>query len=141
MQVAGLRQQAPPRPQRSQKRPQPPRRHVGPAPPAARGRTTPAGAPQSAPSAQARNAWRHAADTAVQRGAFTRVQTAACADFSCLFLRLHLFTVCLYTYIFFITLNLSTSRDHEVAAVVRRMLPASSIAARVVSAAMDKNKN
>lgn len=49
-----------------------------------------------------------------------------------------------YVYIhifFFITLNLSTSRDHEVAAVVRRMLPASSIAARVVSAAMDKNKN
>lgn len=56
VQVAGLRQQAPPRPQRSQERPQPPRRHVGPAPPAARGRRTGAGAPQSGPSAQARNA-------------------------------------------------------------------------------------
>lgn len=79
----------------------------------------------------------------MQRAAFTRVQTAAGADFSCLFLRLHLFTVCfyIYIYIYFITLNLSTSRAHEVAAVVRRMLPASSAAARVVSAAMDKNKN
>lgn len=42
---------------------------------------------------------------------------------------------------FFVMLNVFSSQDHEVVAVVRRRLPASSTATFVVIAAMDKNKN